>query len=50
MLLTGETLNIFILTAISNINNFFIKKMNVVVCSSIHDKFDFTKLISNLKI
>ena len=31
MLVAGETLNIFLLTEISNINIFFIKKNNVVV-------------------
>ena len=40
MLLAGETLNIFLLTAVSNINIFFIKKKNnVVVYSNIHDLF-----------
>ena len=39
MLVAGETLHIFLLTGISNINIFFIKKKNnVVVNSNIHDK------------
>ena len=38
MLVAGETLNIFLLTGISNINIFFIKKKNdVVVDSNIYD-------------
>ena len=39
MLLAGDTLNMFLLTGISNINMFFIKKKkNVVVYNNIHDK------------
>ena len=34
MLVAGETLNIFLLTGISNINIFFIKKKNNVVVNS----------------
>ena len=50
ILLAEETLNIFLLTGISNINMFFIKKnMNVIVYSNIHDKFAFTNLSWNLK-
>ena len=38
MLVAGETFNIFLLTGISNINIFLIKKKNnVVVTSNIHD-------------
>ena len=40
MLVAEETLNIFLLTGISNINIFFIKKKNnVVVNSNIYDYF-----------
>ena len=50
MLLAGETLNIFLLTGISNINIFSIKKKkNVVVYSNIHDKFASTNLRYNFK-
>ena len=50
MLLAWETLNIFILTGISKINLFFIKKKkNVVVYSNIHDKFASTNFTYNLK-
>ena len=38
MLVAGETLNIFLLTGISNINIFFIKKNNVVVNINIDDQ------------
>ena len=34
MLVAGERLNIFLLTGISNINIFFIKKTNIVVVNS----------------
>ena len=38
MFLAGETLNIFILTGIANINIFFIKKKNnVVMYGKIYD-------------
>ena len=48
ILLAGEILNIFVLTGISNINIFFIKKnINVVVYS--HDKFASTNLKYNQK-
>ena len=50
MLVAGETLNIFLLTGISNINIFFInKKKIVVIYSKIHDKFPSTNLTNNLK-
>ena len=40
MLVDGETLNIFLITGISNITIFFIMKKNdVVVNNYIHDKF-----------
>jgi len=46
MLVAGETLNIFLLPGISNINIFFIKKKNNVVFSSnIYDKFS-SKVLS----
>ena len=38
MLVTGDKLNIFLLTGIPNINIFFIKKMNNVVVKS--NKYD----------
>ena len=51
MLLVGETLNIFVLTGIFNINIFFImKNMNVVVYSNIQNKFASTNLTYNLKM
>ena len=41
MLVAGETLNIFLLTGISNINIFFIKKKNnVFVNSNIYGEGD----------
>ena len=50
MLVAGETLNIFLLTGISNINIFFIKKKNaVVVNSNIYDEFASTILTNNIK-
>ena len=50
MLLTGETLNIFLLTGISNKNIFSIKKKNnVIVYSNIDDKFAFTNLTYHLR-
>ena len=50
MLLAGETLNIFLLTGISNIIIFFInKKINFIVYSNIHDKFASTNLTCNIK-
>ena len=50
MLLAGETLYIFLLTGISNIGIFSIKKnMNVVVYSNIHDKFASTNITCYLK-
>ena len=50
MLLAGETLNIFLLNGMSNINTFFIKEnMNVIVYSNIHDKFATTNFICNLE-
>ena len=39
MLVAGETLNIFLLTGISNINIFLKKNNNVVVNSNIYDVF-----------
>ena len=40
MFVAGETLNILLLTGISSINIFFIKKKNnVVVNSNIYDEF-----------
>ena len=51
MLLAEDRLNIFLLTGISNIIIFFIKKkMNVVVYSNIYDKFASTNLTCNLKL
>ena len=51
MLLAGKTLNIFILTGLSNINVFFIqRKMNVVVYSNIYDKFSSTNLMHPQKL
>ena len=51
MLVAGETLNIFLLTGISNINIFFIKKKKIVVIySNIHDKFPSKNLANNIKI
>ena len=51
MLLAGETLNIFLLTKISNISIFSIKKKkNVAVYGNIHDKFASKKVKYNLKI
>ena len=50
MLLVGETLNIFLLTGIININILVIKKKkNVVVNSNICDEFVSTNLTYNLK-
>ena len=50
ILLAGETLNIFLLTGISNINIFLIKKkVNVVVYSNIYDKFSSKNLAGKLK-
>ena len=50
MLVAGETLIIFILTGISNMNIFFIKKKkHVVVYSNIHDKFASTNLTYSIK-
>ena len=50
MLLSGETLNIFLLTGTSNINRFFIKKKKIVVnYSYINDNFLSTNLTNNLK-
>ena len=47
MFLAGETLKIFHLTRISNINIFFItKKNNVVVDRNIYDKFA-SKILNN---
>ena len=44
--MAGETLNIFLLNGISNINIFFIKKKNnVVVNSNINGKFA-TKILN----
>ena len=51
MFMAGETLNFFLLTGISNINIFFVKKKkNVVVHSKFHDNFASTKLTYDLKI
>ena len=50
MLLAWETLNIFLLTGMSNIDILLIKKnMNVAGYSIIQNKFAFTNLMGNLK-
>ena len=50
MLLSGETLNIFLQTGISKKNIFFIKKKkNVVIKGNIPDKFVSTNLTYKLK-
>ena len=50
MLLAWEALNIFLLTGISYINIFFIKKKtNVFFYSYIHDKFASTNITYNLE-
>ena len=50
MLMAWDTLNIFLLTGISSINIFFIRKMNnVVVNSNIYDKFASKVLTFNNK-
>ena len=48
-LLGEETLNIFLLTGISNLNILFITKKINVVKSNIHDKFASTNITHNLK-
>ena len=48
-LLAEETLNIFLLTGISNLNILFITKKINVVKSNIHDEFVSTNITRNLK-
>ena len=48
MVMAGETLNIFLLTGISNINIFFLKKKkNVVVNSKLHLNYAKSLLKTN---
>ena len=50
MFVAGETINIFLLTGVLNINIFFIKKKNnVVVTSNIYDQFALKILTYNVK-
>ena len=49
-MVAGDTLNIFLLTGISNMNIFFRKKMkNLIVDSNIYDKFASKIMIFNKK-
>jgi hypothetical protein len=50
MLVAGETLNIFLLTGISNINIFLIKKKNnMAITSRIYDEFASKIMTYNVK-